>query len=115
MGTVPSDTPNVKIGSPPPSPPPPKAEIVPGHVMQNPKPSYPEDAKRMGIAGPVVLSVVISKDGKVKQVHRVSGDPRLARAAEEAVGRWKYSPYTLNGEPIEANTEITINFTVSPK
>jgi protein TonB len=39
----------------------------------------------------------------------------LASAAEDAVRRWKYDPYTLNGEPIEANTEITINFNLSPQ
>ncbi|MCU1285444.1 MAG: peptidoglycan-binding protein [Acidobacteriales bacterium] len=113
MGSVITDNPTLKVETPPPEPAP--SAIVPGHVIQNPKPTYPDEAKRLGIEGSVVLTAVITKDGKVKQVRRVSGDARLANAAEEAVRHWKYDPYTLNGEPIEANTSITIKFTLAQK
>ena len=34
----------------------------------------------------------------------------LAPAAIEAVKQWKYKPYILNGEPVEVETQITVNF-----
>jgi general secretion pathway protein A len=112
MGSVLNDSPRVKLDVPVP---PPSGEVVPGHVIQNPKPTYPDDAKRLGIEGPVVLSAVITRQGKVTQIHRVSGDARLASAAADAVRRWKYKAYTLNGNPVEASADIIVNFTLSPK
>jgi protein TonB len=43
-------------------------------------------------------------------VKTVSGDGQLAKAATDAVKQWKYKPYLLNGEPVEIQTQITINF-----
>ena len=37
-------------------------------------------------------------------------DPELARAAVEAVSKWRYSPTVLNGEAIEVDTTIMVNF-----
>jgi protein TonB len=34
----------------------------------------------------------------------------LAKSAVEAVRQWKYRPYLLNGEPVEIETQITVNF-----
>jgi protein TonB len=40
----------------------------------------------------------------------VSGHPLLAPAAVAAVREWRYKPYTLNGEPAEVETLITVRF-----
>jgi protein TonB len=40
----------------------------------------------------------------------LSGDPLLARAAVDAVNQWKYKPYFLDGEPVDIQTQITVNF-----
>jgi protein TonB len=37
----------------------------------------------------------------------------LAPAAIDAVRQWKYKPYLLNGEPVEVDTEVLVNFTLS--
>ena len=34
----------------------------------------------------------------------------LATAAIDAVKRWKYKPYLLNGQPVEVETRVTVNF-----
>jgi len=41
-------------------------------------------------------------------------DPDLARAAVEAVSQWRYQPTLLNGEPVEIDTVITVNFKLKP-
>src|ERR1700677_2108662 len=77
-------------------------------------PTYPPLARQAHIAGTVVLQVEISKTGDIQNLHLISGHPMLAPAAIEAVKQWKYKPYLLNGEPVEVETTVQVNFTLSP-
>jgi periplasmic protein TonB len=81
-----------------------------GLLVKQPQPVYPPAAMRMRIEGTVELSATISKDGNISAVKILSGDPQLAHAAVDAVKQWKYKPYLLNGEPVEIQTQVTINF-----
>jgi len=81
-----------------------------GLLFKQAQPVYPASALQMHIEGAVELLATISKNGDISSVKIVSGDPRLARAAVDAVKQWKYKPYLLNGEPVEIKTQITINF-----
>jgi protein TonB len=65
------------------------------------------------IQGSVLLQAEISKDGSIQNLRLISGHPMLAPAAIEAVKQWKYRPYILNGEPVEVETQITVNFTLA--
>ena len=75
--------------------------------------AYPEDARKNRIEGKVVLNGVISREGDIKELTLVSGDPSLAPAAIRSVKRWKYKPYFLNGQPVEVETLITVTFQLS--
>jgi protein TonB len=77
------------------------------------QPEYPAIARSAGIQGSVLLQAVISKNGTIENLRVVSGHPFLVKAAVAAVMRWRYRPYFLNGEPIEVETQITVNFTLS--
>ena len=81
-----------------------------GLLVKKPQPTYPVEALHMHIEGAVQLSASITKNGDIAAVKILSGDPQLARAAVDAVKRWKYQPYLLNGEPVEIQTQITVNF-----
>ena len=81
-----------------------------GLAIKKTQPSYPASALRMRIEGPVQLLATISKRGNISALKILSGDPGLARAAADAVKQWKYKPYTLNGSPVEIQTQITVNF-----
>lgn len=77
-------------------------------------PSYPVDAKQAGVQGLVVLAAVIGKDGNVQSLKVLnSPSPVLSQAAMDAVKQWKYRPFMLNGTPVEVDTQITVNFTLS--
>ena len=76
------------------------------------KPLYPMIAMQARIQGTVVLQAVIGKDGTVQDLHLISGHPMLAPAAIEAVRQWRYRPYLLNGDPVEVDTQINVNFTL---
>jgi len=89
------------------------ARVVEANLIHDVTPTYPPEAGRARIEGSVVLLAVISKDGRVQDVRVESGLPILAQAAIDAVKQWRYRPYLLNGEPVEVDSRITINFTLS--
>ena len=121
IGSVPSAAP------PPPPPPPVKKEEKPaapkritigGNVQQaklvrQPKPVYPPLAKQARISGVVHLAAVISANGTIQDLKVISGHPLLIPAALDAVKQWVYQPTLLNGEPVEVQTQIHVNFTLS--
>ena len=81
-----------------------------GLLTKKVQPIYPRNALTMRVEGAVELVATISKTGDISHVKVVSGDGQLAKAATDAVKQWKYKPYLLNGEPVEIQTQITINF-----
>jgi TonB family protein len=76
-------------------------------------PSYPAEAERQHVEGPVILHISIDKNGNVSKVEPVSGHPLLIPAAIDAVKQWKYKPYLLNQAPVEVETAVLINFVIS--
>lgn len=81
-----------------------------GVLVHKVQPVYPAEAKRMHVEGSVVIDAKVTAQGQVEELKLVSGDPMLARAAMDAVRRWRYTPYSLNGIPIPKQTRITISF-----
>ena len=71
---------------------------------------YPTQARAMGQHGTVVLDALIAEDGSVRDVKVVSGPPLLRQAAVDAVRRWKYKPYKLNGKAVTAQTQVKLDF-----
>jgi protein TonB len=86
------------------------SSILEGMLIRKVQPSYPPLARSVRVQGPVVLDAVISKAGTIENLQLVSGHPMLVPAAIEAVRQWRYRPYVLNGEAIEVETRITVNF-----
>jgi protein TonB len=84
-----------------------------GLLVHQVRPVYPPLARSARIQGSVVLQAVIGKDGAIQNLRLVSGHPMLTAAAMDAVKQWKYKPYFLNGEPVEVDTQITVNFTLA--
>jgi TonB family protein len=73
-------------------------------------PIYPDGARAMRLEGTVTVETVISESGAVRYARAVSGDPRLRAAAEEAVAKWRYKPYSLNGRAAEVVTNVRVSF-----
>jgi periplasmic protein TonB len=84
-----------------------------GLLIRKVSPNYPPLARQARIQGTVVLQAQISKDGSIQNLQLISGHPMLAPAAIEAVKQWKYKPYLLNGEPVEVETQVQVNFTLA--
>jgi protein TonB len=88
--------------------------VTAGMKIHDVSPQYPQMAKIARVQGPVVLAAVIGKDGAIQNLRVVStASPLLNQSALDAVKQWRYRPYILNGEPVEVDTTITVNFTLS--
>jgi periplasmic protein TonB len=77
------------------------------------QPEYPILARQMKVQGSVVLQALIDKAGKIEDLRVLSGPTMLSAAARQAVVQWSFKPYFVAGEPVETETRITVNFTIS--
>ena len=81
-----------------------------GELQYRVPPVYPVQAKTMRQQGRVVLRALITETGTIQDVRVVSGPPILAQAATEAVKKWRYKPFKLNGKPVPMETEVKVDF-----
>jgi protein TonB len=86
--------------------------IAQGLLMKRVPPIYPPAARQARIQGAVELQATIGKDGNIANLKQLSGDKVLGHAAIDAVKQWKYRPYLLDGQPVEIQTQMTVNFTL---
>jgi len=102
-------------------PPPPAPSVHPlrvsrmmeGNLIYRVQPQYPTLARQARVQGAVVLRAVITREGRITNLQVVSGHPLLVQSAMNAVLQWRYRPYYLNNEPVEVETQVTVNFTLS--
>jgi len=89
------------------------SQLAEANLLHKVQPVYPSPARLARIQGAVELRAIIGKTGAIENLVVVRGHPMLAPAAVEAVKQWRYRPYLLNGEAIEVETDITVNFLLS--
>ena len=87
--------------------------MMEGNLIYRVQPEYPQLARQARIQGTVVLRAIISREGRIENLQALSGHPLLVPAAMEAVRLWRYRPYSLNDQPVEVETQITVNFTLA--
>ena len=110
--------PVVRVEETPPTPPvvkPPTTQRVSSIVLTSkaislPQPPYPQLARQIKIGGTVSVQILVDEAGKVVAAHAVSGHPFLTKSAEEAAQRARFTPTTLNGQPVKVQGVITYNF-----
>ncbi|HET9307220.1 MAG TPA: energy transducer TonB [Candidatus Sulfotelmatobacter sp.] len=83
-----------------------------GLIVSKVAPEYPQEAREQHIQGTIVLMAIVDKERNVANLELISGHPTLAAAAIEAVKHWKYKPHLLNGNPVEVETQVQVNFTL---
>jgi periplasmic protein TonB len=89
------------------------SHLAEANLLHKVKPIYPPLARQARVQGAVELRAIISKTGTIENLVVVRGHPMLASAAVEAVRQWRYRPYLLNDQPVEVETEIMVNFSLS--
>lgn len=84
--------------------------VMAAALIHKVQPQYPTIARTIHLQGTVYLRAIIATDGTVRQLDVISGNQILANSALEAVRQWRYQPTRLNGDPVEVETLITVNF-----
>jgi TonB family protein len=86
--------------------------VTQGLLLHKVAPHYPEDARRARLQGTVVLQATVNTRGHIVELRVISGHPRLIDETLKAVSQWLYKPYILNGEPVNFETQVTVNYTL---
>ncbi|NOT48111.1 MAG: energy transducer TonB [Acidobacteria bacterium] len=81
-----------------------------GYATKQSTPVYPAAAKSMRSTGVVRVEVTIDESGEVAEVQKTSGPPLLQTAAKDAVRKWKFKPFTRDGQPVRAIGFVNFNF-----
>jgi protein TonB len=89
------------------------AGVAVGLLVQKTPPLYPPIAKTARVSGTVVIQATISKTGAIGNLRAVSGPSMLRQAALDAVKTWRFRPYMLDGEPVEVETTVNVNFALA--
>jgi protein TonB len=87
-----------------------QSELQPVDVLRRVAPIYPPIAKQRRLSGTLVVDALVDKTGKVANMQLISGPPIFKDAAFEAIKQWQFKPARLNGQPIDQNTQIKLQF-----
>jgi TonB family protein len=85
-------------------------KLLPTHATKIVRPTYPELARQTHVEGRVSLTCIIGRDGSVEKIEAKRGHPLLIQAATDAVAQWKFKPLVLNGQAVEMETTVNIDF-----
>ncbi len=82
------------------------------YATNQPQPVYPAAARSMRTTGIVKVEVTVDENGAVTEVQHTSGPSLLQTAAKDAVRKWKFRPFTRDGQPVKATGFVNFNFTL---
>jgi len=89
----------------------PGSGINPPRLLKEVKADYTEDARRTGLAGEVVLEIVVRSDGTVGDVKILQGlGGGLNERAAQAVRQWRFAPADRQGAPVDVYVEVAVEF-----
>ena len=88
------------------------ASDEPEAIPQAIEASYPSLARQMKVQGSVLLQAFVGPDGGIRDLRVVSGPSILVSAALEAARQWRFKPYLQNGQPVETQAKILVNFSM---
>jgi len=86
--------------------------VMQGMLIYKVIPTYPAIAQAIRTSGTVDLQATISRTGTIENLRVMSGPAILRQAALDAVKQWRYRPYMLNGQPVEVETTVEVDFTL---
>jgi TonB family protein len=88
-------------------------ELLSKRLVHQVKPTYPPEAKQLGIQGEVDLEVSVNEKGEVSNIRVVKGHALLVLSALNAVKQWKYAPYLVDGVAVPVTSTVLVTFTLA--
>jgi len=90
-------------------------DVAAAQLVHRVAPSYQYLEPGTKLKGTVRLHAIIAEDGSVEQLQVISGHPLVVNAVMDAVKQWKYRPTLLNGEPVQVDTMIDVDYKIGIK
>lgn len=88
-----------------------KEAVKPPKIIEKVNPVYPEEARKAGIQGVVVLRVRVDEEGNVERVMVMKSESEMFnKPAMDAVKQWKYEPLLIDGKPTPVVFNVTVTF-----
>jgi len=87
-----------------------REEITSGRLIKRVEPRYPPEAERQRVQGTVIVTRIIGKDGRLTQLQILGGPAMFQQAAIDCVRQWVFTPFLLEGKPVDVETDIIVNF-----
>ena len=84
-----------------------------GSIIERVPSEYPRSARQKKVEGEVTVSAIIGTNGRVQQVTVISGPPELHEASVDAMKKWRFKPFQLDGRTVEVESRFTFNFNVA--
>jgi len=84
----------------------------PPKLIKQVDPIYPEEARKAGVEGMVIIEATIDIYGRVQETKVLRSIPLLDQAAIDAVKQWVYEPAIIKGKPIPVSFTVTVRFTL---
>lgn len=83
--------------------------LIPYATSQT-QPTYPPAAKTTRTSGVVKVELTVDEKGAVAEVNKTTGPSMLQGAAKDAIKKWRFKPFTKDGQPVRANGFVSFNF-----
>ena len=80
------------------------------YATKQSSPVYPAAARTIRATGVVKVEVTVDEAGDVTAVGKTSGPPLLQNSAKDAIRKWKFKPFTRDGQPVKATGFVNFNF-----
>lgn len=84
--------------------------VLAGKATEKPQPRYPQAARDQGVEGDVRVEMFVEKTGHVVSARPLDGSPLLQFASVDAARGWRFSPTTLQGQPVNVVGSVTFHF-----
>jgi protein TonB len=85
--------------------------VTPPKSVYAPNPTYDEHARKKKINGTVILAIIVTAEGTVRDVKVIKSlDPGLDKQAMAAVRTWKFEPATKKGKPVAVHLKTEADF-----
>jgi TonB family protein len=89
-----------------------RGSVTPARVVKQVLPKFPPGASRFGIAGDLVVQIIIDRNGQptLPRIVRALPAPTLSFVALEALRHWQFEPGRSNGQPISMPFDLTVHY-----
>jgi len=82
-------------------------------AIYSPNPEYTDQARKRKVRGSVLLSLVVTPEGDVREPKVIrSLDRDLDKQAVAAVSKWKFTPATKDGQPVSVRIKVEASFNI---